>query len=79
MNPIENLCVTNVSQAATYSDKIINRNIFYFFETTKYKQKPKMVWSRKLYHPTIGERANNKRSLSPPPSFLLYQRHYFFK
>jgi hypothetical protein len=38
--PMMTKVVTNLSQAATYSDIMINRNRFYFFETTKYKQKP---------------------------------------
>jgi hypothetical protein len=56
---------------ATYSVK--KRNLF--LDSTKYNPKPNMVWSRKLYHPTVGE-SSQQKMLSPPPSFLLYQRYY---
>jgi hypothetical protein len=62
-------CVTNLSHVATYSNRMINRNRFYFFGTTKYKQKPKMIWSRKLYHPTVGESSEQRSSLLPRASF----------
>jgi hypothetical protein len=70
------MSVTNLSLVCNLLLMIKSKHNL-FLESTKYNPKPNMVWSRKLYHPTVGE-SSQQKILSPPPSFLLYQRYYIY-